>query len=125
MQIFRCHGWDPDGHNQLWKFTPRGQLPTGEYVDAIRNLNSLLCLSAEPGQWLDQQFCPDPVGGDPSRLWIPEPSPLDPGGFELQSYARPGYCVTVNGFTGDHTLLTLRPCNGSLTDEYLQDWELG
>ena len=125
LQLFRCHGWDPDGHNQLWKFTARGQLPTGEYVTAVRNLNSLLCLTAGSGQWLYQQICAGPDGGDPDGLWVPEPSPLDPGGFELQSYALPAYCVTVNDFTGDHTRLTLRLCDGNPADTYLQDWELG
>jgi hypothetical protein len=56
---------------------------------------------------------------------VPVPNPYDPGGFELQNYLFRAYCATVNDFTGDHSRLTLRLCNGNTTDTYLQDWELG
>jgi hypothetical protein len=49
----------------------------------------------------------------------------DPGGFGLQNYLFRAYCATVNDFTGDHSRLTLRLCNGNTTATYLQDWELG
>jgi hypothetical protein len=59
------------------------------------------------------------------RRVVTVPSPYDPDGFELQNYLFRAYCATVNDFTGDHTRLTLRPCNGNTADTYLQDWELG
>jgi hypothetical protein len=121
LQMFRCHGWDPDGRNQRWTFFRLGGLPTGESIVDILNGNSGLCLAAAaPGQWLTQDHC-----SGPAATWVPVPNPYDPGGFELQNYLFRAYCATVNDFTGDHSRLTLRLCNGNTTDTYLQDWELG
>jgi hypothetical protein len=122
LQMFRCHGWDPDGRNQRWTFHEQGRFPTGEYLVDISNDSNGLCVVASgPGQWLSQDHC---TGAAASR-WVPVPNPSGPGGFELQNYLFRAYCATVNDFTGDHTRLTLRLCNGSIADEYLQDWQLG
>lgn len=121
LQMFRCHGWDPDGRNQRWTFYSEQQLSSGNYIVDILNGNSNLCLAAAgPGQWLSQDHC-----NGPSAQWVPVPNPYDPGGFELQNELFRAYCATVNDFSGDHSRLTLRLCNGNSTDTYLQDWELG
>ena len=124
LQIFRCHGWDPDGRNQRWTFLKQGVLPTGEWVVDILNDSSGLCVATPgPGKWLDQEHCNST--SSPASLWLLVPNPSDPGGFELQNYLFRAYCATVNDFTGDHTRLMLRLCNGTTPDVYLQDWELG
>jgi Ricin-type beta-trefoil lectin domain len=124
LQVFHCHGYGPDGANQLWAFVGP---PNGPYQ--IQNKNSHLCMklanqSGVSGTRIKQDAC---LGLDDEEWMqnfnINDPT-FDPTHFALTNQMFKGECLAAAKSSDVNQPLVVSDCNPPFSFQ-IQTWQLG